>query len=101
MFGCYPDATVSTNGKGITYMESSVMMKSIQQNWWKNIDTCEPDTNGNCHYDDDNDDDSSNPTARTRRGGRGTVCYVSDDDDNCSSYFATAATVQPGGCVVL
>jgi len=87
-----PDATVSTSGLGISYMERSDDGASeVDTKWWKNIYTCEPDTKGNCHYDDDDDSSNNNENEEGED-----VCYVSDNDD-CSSCFDTAATVNHEG----
>mmetsp|Transcript_1639 Transcript_1639/g.1747 ORF Transcript_1639/g.1747 Transcript_1639/m.1747 type:complete len:175 (-) Transcript_1639:88-612(-) len=51
-----PDATVSTNGLGITYSQRSDDGTSeADTKWWKNIEPCAPNTKGNCHYEDDID----------------------------------------------
>jgi len=89
-----PDATVAATGNGISYLDSSD--DEIDTKWWKNIDSCEPDTNGNCHDDGDDDSSSDDSSSNSKDEEGEDVCYVADDDD-CSSCLDTAATVNHEG----
>jgi len=118
MFYCTkdPNAKVSTNGRGISYTDSSD--DETDTKWWQNIYPCEPDTSGNCYNDNDNgdndDDDDDNNSSKSddddKEEGED-VCYVdsspsntattktsdNDDDDDCSSCLDTAAVVSYDG----
>ena len=54
-----PGATISNDGKGISYTE---MDGDTNIKWWKNINYCQPNSKGFCHFDKDDFESQSEDT---------------------------------------